>query len=133
MPGGNDGARLLSMRAGADILANHPIGVGAGDVMATTQQWFNTHEPQVIAADRFPPMNEWLMYGSFAGWPGVLLFSLAVLFPFFIKQIHQRFFWIVLNVIIVFSYLFDMALEVQYGVFLYSFILLWWYKWFKAE
>ena len=91
------------------------------------------HEPQVIAADRFPPMNEWLMYGSFAGWPGVLLFSLAVLFPFFIKQVHQRFFWIVLNVIIVFSYLFDMALEVQYGVFLYSFILLWWYKWFKAE
>lgn len=133
MPGSNDGARLLSMRAGADMLAAHPFGVGAGDLMANTQHWFDTNEPQVIAADRFPPMNEWLMYGGFAGWPGVLLFSLAVLFPFFVKDIRHRFFWLILNVIIVFSYFFDMALEVQYGVFLYSFILLWWYKWFKPE
>lgn len=132
-PGSNDGARLLSMRAGVDLLLKNPVGVGAGDVAAASQQWFNENEPDVIEADRFPPMNEWLMYGGFAGWPGVLLFSIAVLYSFFWHPQKNRFFWWVLNAFVVFSYLFDMALEVQYGVFLYSFILLWWYKWLKPQ
>ena len=34
-----------------------------------------------------------------------------------------------LNVTIAVSFLFDIALEVQFGVFLYSFIVLWWWKW----
>ncbi len=30
------------------------------------------------------------------------------------------------------NFSFDVALEVQYGVFLYAFTLLWWWKWFHS-
>ena len=34
---------------------------------------------------------------------------------------------------IAFSYLFDIGLEVQFGVFVHSFMLLWWYKWLQLK
>jgi hypothetical protein len=30
---------------------------------------------------------------------------------------------------VAFSFLFDIGLEAQFGVFVYAFIVLWWWKW----
>ena len=49
------------------------------------------------------------------------------------KELKKNIFWISLNIFIAFSYLFDIGLEVQYGVFIHAFMLLWWYKWLQLK
>ncbi|HVK97975.1 MAG TPA: hypothetical protein VM368_09160 [Flavisolibacter sp.] len=130
VPGSNDGVRALSIQAGWAVLKKNPFGVGAGDVKRTTEIWYEQHVPNMIASDKFLPLNEWLMYGGFTGWIGVVLFTIVMIYPFFLKM-KYKIFWIAFNLIAALSFVFDIGLEVQYGVFLYSFILLWWRKWFQ--
>lgn len=129
LPGSNDGARALSIRSGWDVLKHHPFGVGAGDIIHKTDNWYAANVPGILPSDKFYPCSEWLMYGCFAGWIGVILFTLIIVVPFFARNIAYKFFWIVLCVIAACSFVFDIGLEVQYGIFLYTFILLWWWKW----
>ena len=82
-------------------------------------------------ADRILPSSEWMMYGAGTGWPGFILFSAVMLIPFFIIGVRKNIAWWWLNISIGLSYLFDIGLEVQYGVFIHAFILLWWYKWLR--
>lgn len=131
LPGSNDGNRVLSIKAGWDILKNHPWGVGSGDVIPETWAWYDLHVPGMLETDKFFPSSEWLMYGCIAGWLGALFFTVVMIMPFFQKNIRETFFWFSLNAIITFSFMFDIGLEVQYGVFIYSFIILWWWKWLK--
>ena len=132
LPGSNDGTRVASLRAGWQILRDHPFGVGMGDVVPETLAWYAKNTPELLKQDPLYPSSEWLMYGGVAGWFGVLLFSTIMLLPFLLrKEIADRtnrFFFIVLNGLLAFSFLFDIGLEVQYGVFIYTFLLLWWWK-----
>lgn len=131
-PGATDGNRLHSFKAGWALLRNHPFGVGAGDLESSTREWYASAMPGLHAADKIAPSSEWLVYGAAAGWLGIALFTLAMLVPLVTPTKH-RFFWVLLHAAAAFSFLFDVGLEVQYGVFLYTFITLWWYKWFRAE
>jgi O-antigen ligase len=131
LPGSSDGARVMSLKAGWQVLQQNPLGAGAGDIMKEADKWYASHVPQVLPADKFYPSNEWLMYGGFAGWPGVLLFTIVMLLPFFSKLPGGRIFWLAFHAAAVFSFAFDMGLEVQYGVFLYAFIASWWRKWLR--
>lgn len=131
LPGSNDGNRARSLEAGWSILKEHPFGVGAGDVQQVADDWYATHIPGILPQDKIYPSSEWLVYGAMAGWPGVLVFSAAMVLPLFVRGINYRFFWVLLNGITAFSFLFDVGLEVQYGVFLYAFLVLWWWKWMK--
>ena len=40
---------------------------------------------------------------------------------------------VLMNITAAFSFLFDIGLEVQFGVFIYAVIILWWWKWLKVE
>ena len=131
VPGSNDGNRSRSLRAGWDILQHHPLGVGAGDVQHAADRWYEAHVPGMIAADKIYPSSEWLVYGAMAGWIGILVFTAIMLVPLFMRGIQHRLFWVLLNGITAFSFLFDVGLEVQYGVFLYAFLVLWWWKWLR--
>ena len=131
LPGSNDGNRARSLRAGWHILKENPLGVGAGDVQPAADEWYAANIPGILPADRIYPSSEWLVYGAVAGWLGVVVFTAAMLLPFGVRNLRFRFFWIVLNAITAFSFLFDVGLEVQYGVFLYAFLVLWWWKWLK--
>lgn len=132
LPGANDGNRYLSLKAGWQILKEHPFGVGAGDVVNETNKWYDAHVPDMLTTDRFFPSSEWLMYGGAAGWPAFFLFTVVMLLPFFQKKIRERFFWLSLNSIAAFSLVFDIGLEVQFGVFIYAFLVLWWWKWLQV-
>ena len=129
LPGANDGARVMSLKAGWQVLAQNPLGVGAGDVMQEADKWYAANVPNVLPTDKFYPSSEWLMYGAFAGWIGVALFTIVMLLPFFERLPHYQFFWIALHATAAFSFVFDMGLEVQYGIFLYAFLSCWWWKW----
>ena len=86
----------------------------------------------MIDADKIYPSSEWLMYGAGCCWPGFIIFSCIILLPFWIKMTHQLIWWL-LNITAAFSFLFDIGLEVQFGVFIYAVIILWWWKWLKVE
>jgi O-antigen ligase len=133
LPGANDGARMQSYRAGLSLLQNAPFGVGAGDVRDETNTWYAANLPRMVPTDRLLPSSEWALYGGFAGWPGIVLFTLVMLLPFYFTPPHHRVFWWLLTGTLALSLMFDVGLEVQYGVFIYSFFVLWWWKWFSAS
>ena len=129
LPGSNDGNRIRSIKAGWDIQNNHPLtGVGFGDLEATTKEWYQLHHPEINSTDQILPSSEWMIYGAGSGWPGFIIFISMMLLPFSLKRLQGNIFWWILNISIALSYLFDIGLEVQYGVFVHGFILLWWYK-----
>ena len=133
LPGSTDGARILSLNSGWDVMKQEPVtGVGFGDVLAKAKQWYGENYPQMIEADKIYPSSEWLMYGAGCGWPGLLLFTIVMCIPFVIKTTNKLLWWL-LNATAAFSFLFDIGLEVQFGVFIYSFIILWWWKWLNVE
>ena len=131
LPGSNDGNRARSLEAGWALLKDHPLGVGAGDVQREADKWYTTHIPGILPEDKIYPSSEWLVYGAMAGWPAVLVFTVVMVLPLFVRHLKYRLFWILLNGITAFSFLFDVGLEVQYGVFLYAFLVLWLWKWMK--
>ena len=133
LPGANDGNRMLSIKAGWDILNRHPFGTGSGDVMKATHAWYDEHIHGMLDSDKIYPSSEWLMYGAAAGWPGLILFTVVMCIPFLYMPRSGRFFWISLNAITAFSFIFDIGLEVQFGIFIYVFMVLWWWKWFNAS
>ncbi|RYZ29236.1 MAG: hypothetical protein EOO10_06925 [Chitinophagaceae bacterium] len=131
LPGSSDGARAMSLKAGWQVLKENPLGAGAGDVMHEADKWYAENVQQVLPADKLSPSSEWLMYGGFAGWPGIFLFTIIMTMPFVIRPKHHQLFWIGLAAASAFSFAFDQGLEVQFGIFLYIFITLWWWKWFN--
>jgi O-antigen ligase len=133
LPGSSDGARTMSLKAGWQMLQQNPLGVGAGDIMNEADKWYAANVPHVLQSDKFYPSSEWLMYGGFAGWPGVIAFTVLMLVPFFVRIKQYRLFWIAFHATAAFSFVFDMGLEVQYGVFLYAFISGWWWKWLNVN
>jgi O-antigen ligase len=130
VPGANDGNRILSLKAGWQVLKEHPFGAGA-DVVNETYNWYNRNIPQMQETDRLFPSSELLMYAGFAGWPGLILFFAIMLLPFFTRIKRNYFFWVMVNMAMALSFLFDIGLEAQFGVFIYGFIVLWWWKWFN--
>lgn len=129
LPGGNDAARVISIKAGWNLLLANPVaGTGTGDIWTETRKWDEQQYPGILYRDMLYPSSEWLIYGLTAGWLGVAVFTCVMLIPFFIRR-RPMLVWVLLNSIAAFSFLFDMGLEVQFGVFVYSFVVLWWWKW----
>lgn len=133
LPGANDGNRFLSLKAGWSLMNQHPLGIGFGDIKSSADNWLDKNVQGILPTDRLYPSSEWLVYGCGAGWLGLFLFTVIMLVPLFIKNIRYRFLWLVLNCTAAFSFLFDVGLEVQFGVFLYVFFVLWWWKWLTPE
>jgi hypothetical protein len=132
--GSNDGTRIISIKAGWNIQNQNPLtGIGFGDIENETNKWYQDHFPQMIEDDKKLPSSEWMMYGAGSGWPGFILFSAIILLPLFISPLRKNIVWLIINVSIAISYLFDIGLEVQFGVFVHTFTLLWWYKWLPAQ
>jgi O-antigen ligase len=130
LPGGNDAMRVISLKTGWQVMNNHAAtGVGYGDVLQEVNALYEKNYPQMTAADKLLyPSSEWLVYGAACGWGGLLLFSCCMVIPFLI-QVKNKGLWYLLNLSTAISFLFDIGLDVQYGVFVYAFIILWWWKW----
>jgi O-antigen ligase len=133
LPGGNDASRIISFKAGWNIIKEHPAtGVGFGDISNETGKWYDLNYPQMLQSDKIVPSNEWLIYGAGSGISGFLVFTFVMIVPFLIR-IRNKWGWWLLNAIVAIGFLFDIGLEVQFGVFIYSFIVLLCWKWFHDE
>jgi len=133
IPGGNDASRMISLKAGWEVMNDHPLtGPGLGDIDSSTTAWYNKHYPQMLRHEKIAPSSEWLIYGLSNGWPGFIAFSAIMLIPFFLPQ-RKNISWVILSLVTAFSFLFDIGLEVQFGVFTYSFVVLCWWKMLKDK
>ena len=132
-PQSTDAVRVISLKAGWNVMQKNPVaGVGFGDVMNNSRDWYEKNYDEMIESDKIYPSSEWIMYGAGCGWPGILLFSFVMMIPFWVKT-GNRFLWWLMNATAAFSFLFDIGLEVQFGVFIYSFIILCCWKWLTPE
>ncbi|MFI5133885.1 MAG: O-antigen ligase family protein [Chitinophagales bacterium] len=133
-PGMNDAVRVISLKAGWNIMNEHPVaGVGFGDVLPETQKWDVLYYSPMLETDKIYPSSEWLIYGAGCGWPGFILFTMIMIIPFTLKIREDRLCWLLLNTTAGLTFLFDIGLEVQFGVFVYSFVTLLCWKWLRAE
>lgn len=125
IPGSSDGARVLSLKAGWYIFANHPAaGVGFGDIRPEVEQWHNEFNPQSFTYDRFLPLNEWLVYGSGAGTPGMICLTvglLLVLYPLWKRGIFGK----IVTIVLVIPLITDDTIESQFGVVIFIFVIMW--------
>jgi O-antigen ligase len=132
-PSSNDATRVASLKAGWKVMNSAPFsGVGAGDVFVQTKKYYEIEYSSMIEPDKIYPSSEWLIYGAAAGWPGLLVFSLALTIPFFTRTKNKLIWWL-LNATAAFSFIFDIGLEVQFGVFIYAFVILSGYQWLNAK
>jgi O-antigen ligase len=117
----SDAPRVLSWKAAADLIEEHPIaGVGAGDVIPAVNGWYAAHAPFLKDYERLVPANQVLLYGCYAGLAGALLALLVFLLPFTMRGFRQHALWISFHVVAFLGFLYEIALEMQFGAFIYA-------------
>jgi O-antigen ligase len=129
LPGSGDAVRVASWNTAWQVVKTNPAkGTGFGDIDDHIKKEYTIQYPSMLERDKILPGNEWLIYGIGCGWPGIILFSAIMLIPFFTFT-KNKMAWCVLNATAAFGFLFDIGLEVQFGVFIYSFVVGWCWKW----
>lgn len=122
LPGYNDAARWLSIRAGYSITQQHPLtGVGFGDILTEVNRWHQQEQPGSFAYERFLPACEWLVYGAGSGWPGLLCFTAGIVL-LVVSTTSKNNISVILSITTLIPLLTDDTLEGQYGVILLAFI-----------
>jgi O-antigen ligase len=121
--GYNDGARILSIRAGYELAKEHPsTGVGFGDLRAEINNWHEQHHPQSYTYERFLPANEWMIYAAASGWPGMLCFTAGLILLLY-NSTRRSMVSIALTISALIPFIADDSLEGQTGVILLAFIV----------
>jgi hypothetical protein len=124
LPGGNDAIRMQSLQASKHVIDEHSVyGVGFGDIRSKMDSAYQKIDPNRSAADRIYPANEWAVYGVGMGWIGIIAFSGLMIWLFFYTSIDP-FRWRSWVLATILSFVTDIGLEVQYGVFLVPILLL---------
>lgn len=124
LSGGNDAIRIQSLQVAGTVIQNHPVyGVGFGDIRSEMDSAYHRVNPNLSESDRIYPANEWAVYGVGAGWVGLIGFSIGMIVLFFMPM-QDAFRWRAWVLATVLSLVTDIGLEVQYGVFLIPFLLL---------
>ncbi len=132
IPGYNDAARLQSLKAGWEITNENPLtGVGFGNIPEAINNWHEKNHPQSLPYERFRPANEWLVYGTGSGWPGMISFSMGIFILLFAVATKNPLSQI-LGIISLIPLITDDTLEGQYGVVLLAFIAFFGQKKFPA-
>jgi O-antigen ligase len=123
----SDGNRVLSVKAGLSVFTNNIFtGIGFGDLKQKTNEWYDTHYPQMKEYERMLPGSEWLLYACAGGIAAAIIFITALLFLFFYKPLtHDISWWIFITICSLF-FLYEVSLEGQFGVFVFVFFLWWW-------
>lgn len=124
LPGGNDAIRMRSLQAAAATIESGPVyGAGFGDIKTKMDLAYAQLQPPSPAPERIYPANEWAVYGVGMGWIGLTAFSLLMIALFFLGT-DDPFRWRCWVLATILSFMTDIGLEVQYGVFLVPFLFL---------
>jgi O-antigen ligase len=124
--GMNDAVRVVSIKAGWSLMNRLPVGTGFGDLAKETRKWYAEHYPGMLEKDQILPGSEAVVYGAACGWTGLLVVAFVLLLPFFSGK---NLLWLLAGIVTAPGLVFDIALEVQFGVFMYGFTLLFFQGW----
>ncbi|OSZ78169.1 hypothetical protein CAP35_07875 [Chitinophagaceae bacterium IBVUCB1] len=125
--GYSDIGRLISYKvAGSIIAANPATGVGSGDMYAEMQKGYDEAYKDVPQEYRLLPHNQFFIVMLATGIVGLVLFVAWVLMPLsWLKNGKRTFYLFVTWFALALTLLIEPMFEVQYGVFVYLFFLLW--------
>jgi len=116
----NDAPRILSWRAAAEIIRDLPLaGAGAGDARQAVQQWYSVHAPFLKLYEQLLPANQMLIYGVYAGIAGLLAALFVLLMPLWMKPHRKNILWLSFHLLAVLGFMYEIALEMQFGVAIY--------------
>ncbi|MBS1587944.1 MAG: O-antigen ligase family protein [Bacteroidetes bacterium] len=123
----SDMGRWISYDLAIKAIRQHPwAGVGAGDMMDTMRAGYARYYPGTKEEQVLLPHNQFLTVSLACGIPVAFLFALWVFTPLtWLRRHRGSFFFFMAWLILFVQSLVDPVLEVQYGVFVYLFFLLW--------
>ena len=120
--GGSLSQRIEFTRAAFHIIRRHPIfGVGTGDVPQAFSQTYDEIQSPLNEAFRFRAHNQYLSIMIAFGAVGLLLFLVALLFPWFSDKKNRTFLYTVFLCIMLLSMLPEDTLETQAGASMFAF------------
>jgi len=122
----SDQGRMLSYKMGWKVLKDHFIlGTGAGDLKTEMNEAYQQAHPEVPLANRLIPHNQFLYTAVVAGF----FLSCTLLFmclASFFQLPYPRMYGQITSMIMVTAFMAEAMLEVQFGVFVYLFFILFW-------
>jgi O-antigen ligase len=126
----SDIGRLISYDLASRIIKEHPVfGVGAGDIRAEMKKKYEVYSPATRPEQRIVPHNQVLEVTLAGGFVTLSVFLCWLFYP--VKQLkkNRASFYILATWLALFvAMLVEAMLEVQFGVFVYLFALLWMQK-----
>ncbi|MGC4057380.1 MAG: O-antigen ligase family protein [Chitinophagaceae bacterium] len=126
----SDLGRLLSYDLGWKIFKEHPLaGVGAGDVRLEMKKKYEQYSPETRPEERIVPHNQFLEVALVGGILTLIPFFIWVIAPLkSIRKSRNGFYGLATWFALFASMQVEPMLEVQFGVFVYLFCLLWMIK-----
>ncbi len=123
----SDMGRIMSYDIAQRLIRENPLkGVGAGNILDTMKKGYDRWYPHVKEEQRLIPHNQFLTVGVATGIPGLLLFIAWVFFPVIgLRRTRSGFFFFITWCMMLVPLMVEPVLEVQFGVFVYLFFLLW--------
>lgn len=122
-----DAARLLSYNVAETIIKAHPVnGVGVGDMFAETKKVYAEKYPAIPEQNILLPHDQFLVVTIACGVLAGLIFAVWAFYPlFWLRRNRESFFMFLVWASLLLQLLAEPILEIQYGVFVYLFFLLW--------
>ncbi len=121
----NDAPRVLSWRAAREIIKDNPgKGLGAGDARKAVNQWYAKNASFLKPYERLLPANQFLLYGIYGGLVCLVLAAFVLLVPLFIRFPVPHPLWTAFHLVAIAGFMYEIALEMQYGVFVYTYFAL---------
>jgi len=119
---GSDMDRVKSIIIGWDIFKSHPlIGVGAGDLRQSVHDKYTSLYP--TQEKMLMPHNQFLTIMAGTGLIGLLLFLIAIFYPFLVQQHYRDPFYFVFFLAFFLSFLVESTLENSIGIGFYVLFL----------
>lgn len=128
----NDAPRMISWQAALELIPEKPLtGTGFGGIRPRMQEWYASKRPDMAAYERLVPSNEWLFHGVASGVPGMILFTIAIMLAY--RRGASGRTWKIAWWISAIGFLYETGLEVQHGIFIFSFFMVWSVAWEGRE
>ena len=120
----SDQGRIISYQLALNIIKEHPLlGVGAGDLKKAMADQYAAHYPQIPEENRLIPHNQLLFVMVALGSLLSLIFIVMIVQPIFSKG-PRAVYAIATSAVLIFAMMAESMLEVQFGVLVYLFFVL---------
>lgn len=123
----SDIGRLVSYDIALKLLPEHAmVGTGIGDMHDVMRESYSKWYPNVPEFQQLKPHNQLLIVALGCGIPALIVFMLWVFYPLkWVKKNRDGFFLLATWLVLWIPLMVEPMLELQYGVYVYLFFLLW--------